>query len=71
MICANYTNTGQVVIVNPPPVDISTCALLIPTPADGMNNPFILSASDGYAIAIAVVSIWAIGFAFRVLSRSL
>ena len=71
MICATYTNTGQVVIVNPPPADISTCALLIPTPADGMNNPFILSASDGYAIAIAVVSIWAIGFAFRVLSRSL
>lgn len=71
MICATYNASGQVIVVTPPPADLSTCALLIPTPADGMNNPFILSASDGYAIAIAVVSIWAIGFAFRVLSRSL
>lgn len=71
MICATYNASGQVAIVNPPPADISTCALLIPTPADSMSNPFILSVSDGYTIALAVVSIWAIGFGFRALIRSL
>lgn len=71
MICANYNASGQVTVVTPPPADLSTCALLIQTPGDSLNNPFMLSASDGYAIATAVVSVWCVGFAFRAIIRSL
>ena len=70
MICATYEASGQVVIVNPPPVDISTCALLIPTPAD-RQSPFDLSVAGGSAIATAIVFIWAVGFCFRALIRTL
>ena len=66
-LCATYNSTGQVSIVTPPPADMSTCALLIPTTEDNVNNPFILSAAEGYAIALAVVSVWALGFASKAL----
>jgi hypothetical protein len=70
-LCATYNASQQVVIVTPPPNDLSTCALLIPTPEDSMNSPFNLSAADGLSIAYAIVAVWAIGFAFRALARVL
>lgn len=69
-LCATYNASNQVSIVTPPPADMSTCALLIPTVGDSLNNPFILSAADGYTIALAVVSAWAVGFASRALIRT-
>ncbi len=70
-LCATYNVVGQVLIVIPPPADLSTCALLIPTADDAANNPFLLSPADGVAVAFAIVSVWAVGFGFRALIRSL
>ena len=70
-LCATYNGLNQVLIVTPPPADMSTCALLIPTVADSINDPFHLSAADGYAIAIAIVTVWCTGFAARALIRAL
>lgn len=71
MICASYDATGVVFIVNPPPADVTGCALLIPTAADQANNPFVMSAADGGAVAVAIVGVWCAGFACRALIRVL
>lgn len=70
-MCATYNASNQVTIVTPPPADMSTCALLIPTVGDSINDPFHLSSADGAAIAFAVVAAWATGFGFRALIRAL
>lgn len=71
MLCATYDAEGVISIVLPAPADITTCALLIQTPAESANNPFMFSAEDGAAIAYAVVGVWCVGFAGRALIRSL
>lgn len=71
MICAQWDVNGQVQIVAVPPADLSTCALLLPSGAEGVSNPLALSSADGGAIAAAVVFVWAVGFAGRSLVRSL
>ena len=70
-LCATYNEANQVLIVNPPPADMSTCALIISTPAEVQSNPLALSVEDGTAIATAVVLCWVAGAAARVLIRSL
>ena len=69
-LCATYNAAGQVLIVSPPPADMTTCALLIPTSADPVN-PFALSAEGGAQVAFAILGAWAVGFAARVLIRTL
>lgn len=71
MICATYDGTGQVIVVTPPPSDLGTCALLIPSGSEGISNPFAFSAADGAAIASAIVLVWGAGFVGRALIRSL
>jgi hypothetical protein len=71
MQCATWNAENAVVIVTPPPSDISTCALLIPNSGDVLNSPFSLSAEDGLAIASAIVLVWGVGFATRALIRVL
>jgi uncharacterized protein (UPF0210 family) len=71
MRCATWDAARQVILVDPPPADLSTCALLIPESGDSLNNPFMLSAEDGLAIAAAIVGVWIVGFGARVLIRVL
>lgn len=71
MICAQWDSAGAVTVVAVPPSDLSTCALLLPSGAEGVSNPLALSAVDGGAIALAVVFVWAAGFAGRALIRAL
>jgi hypothetical protein len=70
MHCATWNSSNEVVIVTPPPADMQSCALLIPSSADSLT-PFNLLAEDGYAIAIAIVSVWLVGFAVRAVIRVL
>jgi hypothetical protein len=71
MRCATWDTGHQVILVDPPPADLSTCALLIPEADDTLNSPFSLSAEDGVAIAVAIVGVWIVGFGTRVLIRVL
>jgi hypothetical protein len=44
--------------------------LLTPAEYSAMAaNPFVLSAEDGAAVAMAVVGVWVVAFAFRALFR--
>jgi hypothetical protein len=70
-LCATVNSAQQVVIVLPQPANISTCALLIPTTEDSLNSPFNLTPADGYAIAVAIVGVWAVGFGIRAIARVL
>lgn len=70
-LCATYNGANQVLIVTPPPADMSTCPLLIQTAEDWQNNPFYLSTADGMAVAVAIVAVWSAGFAGRALIRAL
>lgn len=70
MLCATYNGSNQVLIVTPPPADMSTCALLIPTASDSTNNPFILSAADGSAIAAAIAALWFTAYVVRLLIKT-
>jgi hypothetical protein len=71
MRCATWDLSRQVILVEPPPADLSTCALLIPEAGDSLNNPFALTAEDGLAIAAAIVGVWIVGFGSRILIRVL
>lgn len=71
MICATYDAAGAVQVVIPPPADVTGCALLIPTASDQANNPFALSEADGVAVAVAIVSVWFVGFAGRAVIHAL
>jgi hypothetical protein len=71
MRCATWDAGHQVILVEPPPADLATCALLIPEAEDTLNSPFALSAEDGMAIAVAIVGVWIVGFGSRVLIRVL
>jgi hypothetical protein len=71
MRCATWNSGHQVIIVDPPPADMTTCALLIPEAGDTVNSPFALSAEDGIAIAAAIVGVWVVGFGTRALIRVL
>jgi hypothetical protein len=71
MRCATWDTGHQVLIVDPPPADLTTCSLLIPESGDTLNSPFALSAEDGMAIAVAIVGVWIVGFGSRVLIRVL
>ena len=68
-MCATYNGTGQVTVVTPPPADMSTCALLIPTVGDSINDPFHLSAQDGLDISYAILTVWAVAVGWRILIR--
>lgn len=70
-LCATYNVSGVVSIVSPPPADMSTCALLIPTVGDSVNDPFHLSASDGSAIAIAIAALWFTAYVVRLLIKTI
>lgn len=71
MQCASWNASNQVVIVTPPPADLSSCALLIPNAGDSLNSPFTLSVADGVTIGSAIVFVWGVGYASRSVIRAL
>lgn len=70
MLCATYNGSNQVLIVTPPPADMSTCALIIPTYAETLNSPFSLSASDGSAIAAGIAALWFTAYVVRLFIKT-
>lgn len=71
MRCVAIDGSGFVVDVDPQPVEVSACALVLSSGGELGANPFNLSQADGEAIAWAVVVVWAIGFAWRAVIQTL
>ncbi|WP_123957962.1 hypothetical protein [Cupriavidus necator] len=51
--------------VTPPPADLATCAYVVQSSAEFLNNPLALSAADGGAIGSAILLVWAVAYTIR------
>lgn len=74
MICLQAVQTPAytvVTVVLPQPVDVTACSMVIGNYAETANPWNQLSAVQGAQIAGAILVVWAVGYAFRVLIKSL
>lgn len=71
MICAAVDPNGLVYVLDPQPVDITTCGLVIQSSIEAASSPFSMTPEQGAQIAGAILMIWAIAFTFRMLIRAL
>lgn len=72
--CFEPDQSGALIYSDPQPADTSTCAYVVGSTAEfqGLANPFYsLSADEGALIAGAILALWAVGYAFRVLIQFL
>lgn len=73
MICVQQDANGYFYSVSPQPADASGCTAVLVSGAEYAafsSGPFTLSLADGATIAAAVVGVWAIGWAYRLVTRS-
>lgn len=60
-----------VIIMNPQPADISTCALVAGTQAETVTPLLNMTEADGALVAGAILLLWAVAWVFRSLIRTL
>lgn len=69
-ICVDFSS-GQVVVANPQPADVSNCSAVVLSGAEFQGlataDIFNISVADGLTISTAIVGVWVIGWAFRAL----
>lgn len=70
-LCVQVEASGAVSVVNPQPADLSTCAYLVQTSAEYLNNPLALSAADGASIGSAILLVWAVAYTIRAVLAAL
>jgi hypothetical protein len=73
-VCVDISS-GQVVVANPQPADLSNCSAVVLSGAEFQGlataDIFNISVADGLTIATAIVGVWAIGWVFRALILTL
>lgn len=72
MICVTVTETGEVVVADPQPVEVTSCTAVLISGAESWQLGSIfqpLSTSDAIAIGSAIWLAWATAWGFRVLIR--
>lgn len=62
---------GGLRLVSPQPVDLSACQMVIGSYSEMSSELTRISPAEGAQIAGAILLIWAMGWAFRVIARSL
>ena len=69
-VCVDISS-GQVVVANPQPADLSNCSAVVLSGAEFQGlataDIFNISVADGLTISSAIVGVWVIGWAFRAL----
>jgi len=70
MLCVEFDTEGVVSLVNPQPADVSACSAVLVSPGE-LSVPWAISLDEGGAISLAVVAVWAVGWAFRQFARVL
>lgn len=68
-LCLTQTADGFQV-ANPQPTQYTTCTHLVASPNELASN-FQLSANDGLQIAMSIIAVWGVGFAFRAIATYL
>lgn len=56
--CLEITGTGNLRVMNPQPVDQSTCALIVQSWQEAHASPFAMTVQDAHSIGIAIASLW-------------
>lgn len=64
MICVQQEASGSLSVVNPQPVDVSTCSAVLATPLELSVFP-PLSADEGFVVSGSILAVWAVAFSFR------
>lgn len=70
MLCVTTDAGGAVVLVDPQPVDLTTCASVLVSGSDAINSPFALTPEQGSEIGGAILGVWAVAYVFRVIIRA-
>lgn len=72
MLCMALSG-GQLVVVDPPPIhpDPTTCPYVVRSFSTTNADLFLLSPAEGAQIAVAILLVWGIAFAIRVVVQSL
>jgi hypothetical protein len=71
MRCVAIDAGGLVVDVDPQPVDVTLCTLVLASPAEVGTSPFTLTVEEGGLIGAAIALLWATAFGLRMLRRAL
>lgn len=71
MICVEQDGAGNLVVSNPQPADVSACGMVVPSGSAVIGNPFALTADAGAAIAVAIITVWAVAFGCRAAIQTL
>lgn len=70
-VCAEVDANGAVYVVDPQPVDTSACGLVLVSGQEAASSPWSMTPEQGAEIAGAVLVVWALAYAFRVVIRAL
>ncbi len=72
MICLQQNlTTGALEVMNPQPVDLTTCSMVLSSGADAVNVPWSLSVSDASSVSAAIISVWGLAWAIKALILTL
>lgn len=70
-VCAQVDSNGAVYVVYPQPVDTSACGLVLVSGQEANASPWALTVEQGSQIGSAILVVWALAFAFRMVIRAL
>lgn len=72
MICIQQNlTTGALEVMNPQPVDASTCVMVLSSGSDAVNVPWSLSVEDASLVSASIIGVWGLAWAFKALILTL
>lgn len=71
MLCVAVDGSGAVFVVQPQPVDTAACGLVLVSGQEANSSPWFLTLEQGSQVGGAILLVWALAFAFRVVIRAL
>lgn len=69
MICVQVGGDGAVYVVDPQPVDVGGCGLVLVGANEIAGSPFALTTEQGAQIGMAIVAVWSVAYVVRALVR--
>ncbi|WP_240794622.1 hypothetical protein [Azoarcus sp. DD4] len=71
MLCVAVDESGVLVAVDPQPVEVTGCSLVVQSAAELSVSPFALTPEQGSEVAGSILALWALAYVFRLLIRTL
>lgn len=70
-ICVQADSSGVLSVVSPQPADVSSCAYVLQTAGEFLNNPLAIGVADGTQIGWGILMVWSAAWVGRMLIRAL